>query len=173
MIIRAIFLLLSISSAVANAQVIPMPSPASKAAVRAVKDSAMVIQPGRARIEIFPTQRVEMMTDRAGTRVMTEKAANAGAILTADQPVLIFNHAYQQFGYATGEIAFKFKGIKTLDSVKASVPGAEAVGNQFYVVVVQTPEAILRVTNQLKARSDIDWVIPTVRYLPLASQARE
>ena len=173
MIARAIFLFLSILSAVAYAQVIPTPSSASKAAVRAVKDPAMVIQPGRARIEIFPTQRIEMMTDRAGTRVMAEKAAIAGARLTADQPVLVFNHAYQQFGYATGEIAFKFKGDKSLSSVKSFVPSAEAVGNQFYVVNVQTPAAILSVTNQLKARSDIDWVIPTVKYLPLASQARQ
>ena len=141
--------------------------------VRAITDAKMVIESGWTKIEVFPAQRVGLTTNSSGIRVMTEQRTASSSRVLAREPVLVFNHAYQQFGYATGEIAFKFKGDKPLSTVKSIVPGAEAVGTQFYVVNVQTPAAILGVTNQLKARSDIDWVIPTVRYLPLAPRARE
>ena len=144
-----------------------------KREVRPITDANMVIESGSTKMEVFPTQRVGIATNSSGIRVMIEKRTPSTSRVSVQEPVLVFNHAYQQFGYATGEIAFKFKSDKSLSTVKSLVPGAEAVGNQFYVVNVQTPEAILRVTNQLKARSDIDWVIPTVRYLPLASQARQ
>lgn len=144
-----------------------------KRELRPITDANMVIESGWTKIEVFPTRRVDITTNSSGIRVMTGKSTSSTARVSIREPVLIFNHAYQQFGYATGEIAFKFKGDMLVSTVNSIVPGAEAVGNQFYVVNVQTPEAILRVTSQLKARSDIDWVIPTVRYLPLASQARE
>ena len=159
-------------SDIASAQSFPPIQP-YKREIRQVSNPAMVMQAGRARIEIFPSQRVEVARNSAGTLVMSEKSSNSAKRLSISEPVLVFNHAYQQFGYATGEIAFKFKDGKSLAMVKSIVPGAEAVGTQFYVVNVQTPADILSVTQRLKGRTDIDWVIPTIRYLPLASQARE
>jgi hypothetical protein len=171
--IKVTLIIASLFGPFANAQLLPPLPPTQRTEVRQVSDPAMVMQPGRTRIELFPSQTVVVARNRAGTMVMSQKASSASGRISPSEPVLVFNHAYQQYGYATGEIAFKFKGRKSVESVRSIVPGAKTVGNQFYVVNVGTSAEILRVTQQLKSRADVDWVIPTVRYLPLASQARE
>ena len=163
-----ILLLIALASLECFAQISP-----PKREVRSITDINMVIETGWTKIEIFPTRRVGITTNSSGIRVMTETETSHAARISAREPVLIFNHVYQQFGYATGEIAFKFKRDKPISMVKSIIPDARAVGNKFFVVNVRTPAEILSVTEQLKARSDVDWVIPTVNYLPLARKARE
>lgn len=160
-------LILTLISA-AQAQISP-----PKTTIRPVENPSMVFGTGWTKIEIFPTQRVSISTNSVGIKMMEGRKSSEASRLSPISPVLVFNHAYQQFGYATGEIAFKFKDGKSLAMVKSIVPGAKAVGTQFYVVNVQTPADILSMTERLKGRTDIDWVIPTVNYLPLQSQGRE
>ena len=141
--------------------------------VRRVQDPSMLIDESRTKIEIFPSKRVEIARNSSGQKYMSGKSDVSPSARIGRQPVLVFNHAHQHCGYATGEIAFKFKSNVSVAVAKAIVPGAIAVGKDFFVVNVDTPQDILNVSRKLSKRGDIAWVVPTIEYLPYSAAARQ
>ena len=141
--------------------------------VRRVQDPSMLIDESRTKIEIFPSKRIEIARNSSGQEYMLGKSDVSPSARIGRQPVLVFNYAHQHFGYATGEIAFKFKSNVSVAVAKAIVPGAIAVGKEFFVVNVDTPQDILDVSRKLSKRGDIAWVVPTIEYRPYSAAARQ
>jgi hypothetical protein len=149
-----------------------------RAAIRTVvpvTDPAMLVDDRGSKLEIFPTKRAAVGTDSAGRasvqRVDVESATTPFSRL---QPGLVFNHAYQQYGYITGEIAFRLKGggVPGADFPSALYPNLKKVGTlDMYAVKVANPRMFLDVLKRLQARTDLDWVVPTVTYFPANSTA--
>ena len=89
-------------------------------------------------------------------------------------PALVFNHAYQQYGYATGEVAFKFKAVTPADVSAAVGSTARKVGTlDMCVVNTNTPAEPVSLAEKLQARTDIHWVVPAVTYVPLLEAERQ
>jgi hypothetical protein len=134
-----------------------------------VTNPANVILDRGAKLEIFPTQRAVPEADSSGrqavNRVMTASADSAIGPLTLG---VVFNHAMQQKGYISGEIAFKMKaGLKLSGFSASSYPGLKKITNpEVYVVNTRTPAEFMAVLKRLQARSDLEWVEPTVIYGP-------
>lgn len=141
----------------------------------AIKNPEMVMETRGAKIEIYPERRVSITKSSAGQTSMREITdGGAAAQISARAPALVFNHAYQQYGYATGEIAFKFKATAPTNVSAAVGVTARKVGTlDIYVVNAKTSTELVALTEKLQARSDIQWVVPTVRYIPLLEAGRQ
>jgi hypothetical protein len=120
-----------------------------------------------AKLEIFPTQRAVPQSDNSGREsiqgVMTVSADSGIGPLELG---VVFNHAMQQQGYISGEIAFKMKTGLMLSGFSASLyPGLKKiVSPEVYVVNTRTPAEFMTVLKRLQARGDLEWVEPTVIY---------
>jgi hypothetical protein len=129
----------------------------------------MVVADRGTKLEVFRTQRASITTDSAGRPTVEAVAVAAeSAPFSRLQPGLVFNHTYQQYGYITGEIAFRMKGGSVPHGFSASqYPGLGKVGTlDMYVVRTSNPQQFLQVLKRLQARSDLEWVVPTVTYVP-------
>jgi hypothetical protein len=128
-----------------------------------------VIMDRGAKLEIFPTQRAVPQSDNSGResihRVMTVSEDSGIGPLELG---VVFNHAMQQQGYISGEIAFKMKAGLKLSGFPASLyPGLKKITNpEVYVVNTRTPAEFVTVLKRLQAREDLEWVEPTVIYGP-------
>lgn len=135
-----------------------------------IKNPQQVVQVQGAAIEVFPERRVTVQSLASGREVMRETVQTAGsAPLDESDGVLIYNHAYQAYGYATGEISFKFKAGKTPASPlpAAQYPGFRRLGNlNAYVVYARNPVEFIELYRRLEERSDIEWVVPYIEYVP-------
>lgn len=162
--------LISLASVAAVAQL-----QAPKRIPMAVKNPDMVMETRGAKIEIYPERRVSIIKSTAGQTAMREVTdGGAAATISARAPALVFNHAYQQYGYATGEIAFKFKAFAPTDVSAAVGSTARKVGTlDMYVVNAKTPAELVSLTEKLQTRADIQWVVPTVTYVPLLEAGRQ
>jgi hypothetical protein len=140
--------------------------------IQSVANPANVIMDRGAKLEIFPTQRAVPQSDSVGRevihRVMTASAESAIGPL---QLGVVFNHAMQQQGYISGEIAFKMKaGLKLSGFSASSYPGLKKITSpEVYVVKTRTPAEFMAVLKRLQGRDDLEWVEPTVIYGPLAN----
>jgi hypothetical protein len=144
-------------------------TPAPRTSVE-IKNPQQVVEVQGAAIEVFPERRVTVQSFASGREVMRETAQTAGsAPLVESDGVLIYNHAYHAYGYATGEISFKFKAGKTPVSPLPAVqfPGFRRLGNlNAYVVYARTPVEFIELYRRLQERSDIEWVVPNIEYVP-------
>jgi hypothetical protein len=135
-----------------------------------ITDPAMVVDDRGSKLEVFPTKRAAVGTDAAGrASVQRVDVSSATTPFSRLQPGLVFNHAYQQYGYITGEIAFRLKGggVPGADFSAALYPNLKKVGTlDMYAVKVANPRMFLEVLKRLQARTDLDWVVPTVTYFP-------
>jgi len=135
-----------------------------------VANPANIIMDRGAKLEIFPTQRAVPGTDNSGResiqRVTTVSADSGIGPLNLG---VVFNHAMQQQGYISGEIAFKMKASLKLSGFSASsYPGLKKITNpEVYVVNARTPAEFMTVLKRLQARGDLEWVEPTVIYGPI------
>jgi hypothetical protein len=149
--------------------------PPQREAVR-ILNPDMVIENRGAKIEIYPERRVALSSNSQGVTTMRERAAAASATAAplSSSPALVFNHAYRQYGYATGEITFKFKRDVARPSLSEVSPGARKIGNlDMFVVTAKSPSDLVALVERLRARSDLEWVEPTINYIPLAADARK
>ena len=134
-----------------------------------VTNPANVIMDRGAKLEIFPTQRAVPGADSSGResiqRVTTASADSGIGPLNLG---VVFNHALQQQGYISGEIAFKMKaGLKLSAFSASSYPGLKRITNpEVYVVNTRTTAEFMAVLKRLQARGDLEWVEPTVIYGP-------
>jgi hypothetical protein len=158
----ALWLVLLLVSAPSQAQLTPIPR-----AIQPISDPAMVVNDRGAKLEVYPTKRATVGADAAG-RASTHRvfAASATSPLGPQQLGVVFNHAMQAQGYITGEIAFKMKAGHTVTGFDPSLyPGLKKVTSPaVYVVNARTPVEFMKSLKRLQARSDIEWVEPTVTY---------
>jgi hypothetical protein len=137
--------------------------------LQSVANPANVIVDRGAKLEVFPSKRAVAQYDTGGHevahRVMT---ASADSAISVQQLGVIFNHAMQQQGYISGEIAFKMKAGLRLSGWSTSLyPGLKKITNpEVYVVNTRTPTEFMAVLKRLQARGDLEWVEPTVIYGP-------
>lgn len=135
-----------------------------------IKNPQQVLEVQGAAIEVFPERRVTVQSFTSGREVMRETAQTAdSAPLDESDGVLVYNHAYQAYGYATGEISFKFKAGKSPASPlpAAQYPGFRRLGNlNAYVIYARNPVEFIELYRRLEERSDIEWVVPYIEYVP-------
>jgi hypothetical protein len=132
-----------------------------------VADPSMVVIDRGAKLEVFPTKRALSQEDATGRAVIHQVV-----VATAADPIgplrlgVVFNHAMQQQGYISGEIAFQMKPGHTASGLSATLyPGLKRITNpQVYVVNARTPAEFIAVLKRLQHRSDLEWVEPTVTY---------
>jgi hypothetical protein len=163
-----IIILITSLSLTATAQIRP---PARQ--VVAVVNPDMVIEDRGAKLEIYPERRLDLLKSSEGMAVMQERSTRATSTTPfSGRPALAFNHAYQQYGYVTGEVTFKFKSGVSRPSLSSVAPGARKVGNlDMFVVVATSPTELVALVERLKARTDLQWVEPTVKYIPFVDEA--
>lgn len=132
-----------------------------------ITDPTMVVIDRGAKLEVFPLKRAVPATDSAGRAVMHHVLrARAEAAIGPQQLGVVFNHAMQQQGYISGEIVFKLKVGHTADGFSSLLyPGLKKITNpEVYVVNARTPAEFIKVFKRLQARSDVEWVEPSVVY---------
>lgn len=135
-----------------------------------IKNPQQVVEVQGAAIEVFPERRVTVQSFASGREVMRETTKTSGSAPLDDANlVLVYNHAYQAYGYATGEISFKFKSGKTpaLPLPAAQYPGFRRLGNlDAYVVYARNPVEFIDLYRRLGERTDTEWVVPYIEYMP-------
>ena len=134
-----------------------------------VTDPLMVLIDRGAKLEVLPMKRATVHADGAGRAVVHHVApASADASIGPHQLGVVFNHALQQQGYISGEIAFKMKAGHSATTLSHSLyPGLEKITNpDVYVVNARTPAEFMTILKRLQGRSDLEWVEPTVTYGP-------
>lgn len=136
----------------------------------AIEDASRVIDIRGARVELFAERRVVLQESRSGAEVMRETAkALESAPLGQGVGMLVFNHAYQAYGYASGEIAFKFKAGRApgTEFDPAQYPGFKRLGTlAVYAVYARDPLEFLSLVRRLEGRGDLEWLVPTILYVP-------
>jgi hypothetical protein len=142
--------------------------------IQPVATPANVIMDRGAKLEIFPTERAVPQSDSGGRQVIHRMmTAGPDSAIGPLQLGVVFNHAMQQQGYISGEIAFKMKeGLKHSGFTSSLYPGLKKITNpEIYVVNARTPAEFMAVLKRLQGRDDLEWVEPTVIYGPLQSNA--
>jgi hypothetical protein len=143
-------------------------------AIQPVTDASMVVMDRGAKLEIFPTKRATAAFDSSG-RMLAQRviAASANSTIGPHRLGVVFNHALQQQGYITGEVAFKMKIGQTAIGFEPTLyPGLKKITSpEVYVVNTRTPTEFLKVMKRLQARQDLEWVEPTVTYVPASESA--
>lgn len=138
---------------------------------RAVADASMVVNDRGARLEVYPLERAHPHADALGRGVSHEVVrADAASPIGAHELGVVFNHAMQQQGYISGEIAFQMKPHhKATGFSPALYPGLkEVLPSGLYVVAARTPSEFVTLMKRLQERTDIQFVEPTVVYGPAA-----
>jgi hypothetical protein len=139
-----------------------------------IADTSMVVTDRGAKLEIYPTQRATPQLDPS-SRVVSHYVvrASAAAAIGPGQLGVVFNHAMQTQGYISGEIAFKVKGGGAFTGSASLYPGLKQITKPaVYVVNARTPTEFIKVLKRLQARTDLEWVEPTVIYGPQAAPAK-
>jgi hypothetical protein len=137
--------------------------------IQPVENPANLILDRGAKLEVYPTRRAVPESDNSGRQVVHRViAASADTAIGPLQLGVVFNHAMQQQGYISGEIAFKMKtGLKLSGFSSSLYPGLKKITNpEVYVVNTRTPAEFMTVLKRLQARGDLEWVEPTVIYAP-------
>ena len=159
----AISVMLFLTYAAGFAQIKPTPR-----VIQSVTDESMVIDDRGSKLEVFPTLRaVKRLSTSGKGDAHSEFIARKSAPINPQQRGVVFNHAMQARGYITGEIAFKMKhGLQATDWLdESSYPGlAKLTAPNIYLVVARTPSEFVKLTKQLQARTDMEWVEPIVNY---------
>jgi hypothetical protein len=138
----------------------------------AIADPTMVLVDHGAKIEIFPSQRAMLEPADQGQRAV-QRVTTTSTTVPMDSAHLgvVFNHAMQQQGYITGEIAFKMKPDSSPGAWDPTqYPGLNKIlPSGVYVVMAATPAQFVAIFKRLQAEPDVEWVEPTVTYGPVAT----
>ena len=159
-------LVISLAASTALADLRPPPR-----TLQPISDPAMVVMDRGAKLEVLPTKRATQTVDSTGVKVVHRvTAASASTPIGPSQLGVVYNHAMQAQGYITGEIAFQVKGGHPFTGPSTLYPGLKQIkAHGVYVVNARTPGEFIKVLKRLQARSDMEWVEPTVEYGPAAS----
>ena len=136
-------------------------------ALQSVTDPSMVIDDRGAKLEILPTKRATPRADGSGRTASHQVvASNSSDPIGPHQLGVVYNHALQQQGFITGEITFKMKRGHTAEAFDPTLFPRLAliVKPGLYAVNAQSPAQFIAVFKRLQARSDIEWVEPTINY---------
>ncbi len=137
--------------------------------LQSIADPANVLMDRGSKLEVLPMVRAIPKTDSTGQVTAHHLLqAAAGNPIGPQQLGVVFNHSMQQQGYISGEIAFKMRAGSTAKSLSSALyPGLKRITNpEVYVVNTRTPAEFMKVLKRLQARTDIEWVVPTVVYGP-------
>jgi hypothetical protein len=162
-------LLMAVLAAPAFAQLTAPPR-----TIVAVVDPANVINDRGSKLEVYPTQRATPLLDARHRNVVHQVTiASANSPIGAQQLGVVFNHAMQQHGFITGEIAFRsMSGVRPSDMTASSYPGLKRItASGVYVVKAGTPTEFISLMKRLQARTDLEWVEPTITYGSLKTNA--
>ncbi|MBM4231200.1 MAG: hypothetical protein FJ184_10705 [Gammaproteobacteria bacterium] len=132
-----------------------------------ISNSQNVVRVKDASIEIFPERRVTVESSGEDSVIRETVLTSPTTSIKKTDGVLIFNYAYQAYGFATGEIVFKFKPSQAPSQPLASslYPEFRRVGNtELYAVNARNPVELMSLYRKLAERSDGFWVQPTIRY---------
>ena len=136
---------------------------------RAVADLTNVLDDRGVKLEVYPTRRaipqLNATTHAVQHHVIAAKAADT---IGPRQLGVVFNHAMQQQGSITGEIAFQLKA-GLYGGLQSRLYRAEADRRLLgvYVVNAGTPAEFMAVTKRLQGNSSVEWVEPIVQYGPV------
>jgi hypothetical protein len=163
-------LLLLVTLAIAAAAQAQLTAP--QRALATVKDPSMVINDRGAQLEVIPDKRAILYPDQAGRLVNHHVISSSTTEPLGSRHLgVVFNHAMQQQGYITGEIAFKMKAGQQFTGEQAQYPGLKKLGTM-YVLVARNPREFITLVKQLQQRSDVAWVEPVVTYGPVDKESR-
>ena len=140
---------------------------------RAVVDPANVLDDRGAKLEIYPARRaLPKLNATTHTVVHQVVRANATDGIGPKHLGVVFNHAMQQQGYITGEIAFRMKaGQSPVGFSPALYPGLKKiVASGVYVANARTLSEFMAVVKRLQRNPTVDWVEPAVQYGPSAAE---
>jgi hypothetical protein len=138
-----------------------------------VADPSMVVVDRGSKLEVFPTKRAVAVTDGTGRMVVNHVVpASAESPIGSQQLGVVFNHAMQQQGYISGEITFQMKHGRTVTGLEPALyPGLKKITSpEVYAVNARTPAQFIKLLKRLQARSDLEWVEPSVNYGPADTQ---
>lgn len=165
----ALTLILTLTASAASADLRPPPRH-----LQAVADPSMIVMDRGAKLEVFPTKRATTRMDSARrTLVHDVTMASQDAPIGPTELGVVFNHAMQQQGYITGEISFKVKSGRPFSGSAALYPNLKKIiSPSTYVVNARTPDEFIKVLKRLQARTDLEWVEPTVTYGATSASAK-
>lgn len=163
-------ILLALALAVGPVHADLQPPPRS---LQPVLDPSMVVLDRGAQLEVFPSKRAIPQADATGRMTVHEViSARSDSMIGPGHLGVVFNHSMQQQGYISGEITVKLKAAHSAAALKSlSYPGFKKITSpEVYVVNARTPAEFLKVLKSLQARTDLEWVEPTVGYGPAAGR---
>ena len=132
---------------------------------RPIQDATMVFMDRGSQLEILPTARAVPQGSKAGVVHHHVEQATAGTPVSNKQLGVVFNHAMQQTGFFTGEIAFKPKvGVDARSIVEQGLRPKQLGKTEIYVVRATTPGQFKSVLKGLQDRTTLEWVEPTIIY---------
>ena len=157
----AAFVLAVLVTGTAFADLQPLPK-----SLQPVTDSSMVVVDRGAKLEVLATQRATSGLGNPNQRIAHRiLPASSTAAIGPQQLGVVFNHALQARGYITGEISFKVKSGQAFSPDGADYPGLKRIiAPSVYIVNARTPAQFTKVLKHLQARTDLQWVEPTVTY---------
>jgi hypothetical protein len=157
-VVISAFLLFAASGAEAQLQIPPQTA-------RPVADASMVIMDRGSQLEILPTSRA-VPKDQSNGGVSRHRVVRmaVNAPINAAQLGVVFNHAMQQEGYFTGEIAFKMKAGEGTANLGLQRSLKKLGSSDAYVTRARTPKEFISLLKSLQNRSDLEWVEPTIIY---------
>lgn len=154
---------LSLTTAPGTAQIQPGLATRAKLA----DESVLLVDRGSS-LEVYLAPRVVLASPGVGrpsVKAVTRTSANSP--INASQRAVVFNRDAQQYGYITGEIAFKLKAsvVGTPNWFPTFTPKITRMGSlNLYVVNAVSVSEFLQTMNLLNVNADVEWVEPSVTY---------
>jgi hypothetical protein len=158
--LTVVIALLALNTLTAHAQLVAPATPP-----RAVQDANMIVMDRGSKLEILPTARAlpEVSSMAVNRHQIIE--ARTDAPVSNKQLGVVFNHAMQQTGFFTGEIAFKAKaGVEPLSILEQGLRPKRLGKTDVYFVRATTPRQFKSVLMALQGRPTLEWVEPNIIY---------
>jgi hypothetical protein len=134
---------------------------------RSVENESLVWRAGGMRLEVLGNRRIDIEHLASGEQAVVVTRDSTNTALSPSSPALIFNHGYGQYGFITGEIAFKFRHPESVAGFpKQEFGGLARVGSlDVYTVQSNSPSQFILYMRKLSARQDVLWIEPFVEYV--------
>ena len=135
---------------------------------RPITDPSMIVMDRGVQVEVLASERAAVRMDALGRAIVHHVIHTH-----PDTPIsplhrgVVFNHAMQQQGYITGEIAFQTKDGQPFRPGDGLYPGLKKLGSTaLYEVSARTPLEFVELMKRLQAREDVQNVEPVIIYGP-------
>lgn len=154
---------LSITSAPGFAQIQPGAATRAKLA----DESVLLVDRGSS-LDVYLAPRVGFASSGVGRpAIKSVTRTSANAPINASQRAVVFNRDAQQYGYITGEIAFRLKAsvVGTPNWFPTFTPKITRLGSlNLYVVSTASVSEFLQTMQLLSVNAEVEWVEPSVTY---------